>query len=81
MRSSNEMESAPVDVNQAWRMHSIAMDAVAESAETVDEQMLRLINNVRAYREAKFHAPGPQEVDFGLVAELCLELELMVREQ
>lgn len=75
------MESAQLDVDQAWRAHSMAMHALAETAESTDHQMLRLINTVRAYREAKFKTPGPQDVDFGIVAELCLELELMIREQ
>ena len=75
------MESAQVDVNQSWRAHSMAMRALGETIETTDLQMRRLINTVRAYREAKFHTPCPEEADFALVAELCLELELMVRDQ
>lgn len=43
-----------------------------------DEHMRNAIEAIRWYRGAKNNVTSSTEVDFGLVAMLCLELELLI---
>ena len=73
------MESASIDIDKAWNEHAMAMHALSEQAESVDHQIQRLITTVKAYRCHKIRTNGPQSCDYGLIAELCLEIEKVMR--
>lgn len=43
-----------------------------------DKQMLAAIQSLRCYREAREKIQSSKEVDYGLLAQLTLELELVI---
>ena len=54
--------------------------AVAEISDRADSQMKKLVTTLRGYRLYKNRCTTETEVDFGVVAELILELELSIKD-
>ena len=72
--------SPSTEWDSAWREHTMNVAAVGEVAEQADGQMKKLIRTLRAYRMHKNRCTTETEVDFGVVAEVILELERTVGE-
>ena len=53
--------------------------ATGEVAEQADSEMRRLLNTLRVYRENKQNYSTEIEVDYGVIAELIIELELICK--
>ena len=68
------------DINQAWRDHCIASAAVREVGEDLDLAMRRCMTLIKAYRCHKRRVTTPETCDYGLIAELTLEVEKLVRD-
>lgn len=71
---------APKDLAEEFaktlRLHS-QLDSITTKT---DEHMRTAIGAIRWYRGAKDNVTSSTEVDFGVVAELCLELELLIQQ-
>lgn len=73
------MTGKPQNLDSAWSDLLLARDALGEVTESCDCCMRETINRVRGYRLHKNRTNSETEVDFGLVAELINQLELLVR--
>ena len=67
-----------IDFDEAWRAHKMNCAATAEVAEQADSEMRKLLNTLRAYRLHKKRCVTETEVDYGILAELIVQLELTV---
>lgn len=69
-----------IDWNELWMDHKMNVAAVGEIAEQADRQMKQLMSTLRGYRLHKKRCTTENEVDFGLLAELTLELEKVIND-
>ena len=65
--------------DSAWSEHKMNVAATAEVAQQADREMRRMISTLKAYRLHKKRFTTETEVDFGVLAELIVELELTVQ--
>lgn len=70
----------PQNLDQEWRNHVIASSAVKEVAETLDASLRECIRAGKAYRLHKGRTITPECCDYGLIAELLVSLEVLVRD-
>ena len=68
------------DIDLAWRDHKIHSAAVKEVAEDLDASMRQVMSLIRGYRCHKRRVTTPESMDWGLFAELMLEMEKLVRD-
>lgn len=71
---------APQDLDIAWSVLLESRDALEEVTESCDVSMRDTLNRVRVYRLHKKCTNSDTEVDYGIVAELINQLELLVRD-
>ena len=71
---------APKDLAGEFAKTLRLHDQLGSITTKTDKHMLTAIEAIRWYRGAKSNVTSSTEVDFGLVAMLCLELELLIRE-
>lgn len=71
---------APRDLDFAWCELLEARDALGEVTQSCDVSMRDTLNRVRFYRLHKKRTNSETEVDYGIVAELINQLELLVRD-
>ena len=71
---------APQDIDLQWSELLEARDALAEITDSCDSSMRDTLNRVRGYRLHKKRTNSQTEVDYGIVAELINQLELLVRD-
>lgn len=76
------MTASPSEIrwNEAWCEHQAHVAATAEIAEQADREMRKAIRTLKAYRLHKKRCSTEKEVDFGVLAEMILELELTVQQ-
>ena len=76
------MTATPSNIawDEAWNEHRAHVAAVGEIAEQADREMRKAIRTLKAYRLHKKRCSTEKEVDFGVVAEMCLELELTIQD-
>ncbi len=74
------MTAKPQDLDSAWSDLLLARNALDEVTETCDSSMRETLNKVRGYRLHKKRTNSEIEVDYGIVAELINQLELLVRD-
>ena len=72
--------SSPKDLDSAWLALLESRDALSEVTESCDVSMRDTLNRVRGYRLHKKRTNSEIEVDYGIVAELINQLELLVRD-
>ena len=65
--------------DSAWAEHKMHVAATGEVAEQADREMRRMIRTLKAHRLHKKRCTTETEVDFGVLAELIVELELTVQ--
>ena len=70
---------ASQDINNAWIELLENRDALAEVTEVADAGIRECLRSVRAYRLHKNRTNSETQVDFGLVAQLIDQLELLCR--
>ena len=75
------MTATPSNIqwDSAWAEHKMHVAATGEVAEQADREMRRMIRTLKAYRLHKKRCTTETEVDFGVLAELIVELELTVQ--
>ena len=66
--------------DSAWSEHRAHVAAVGEIAEQADREMRKTIRTLKAYRLHKKRCSTEKEVDFGVLAELIIELELTLQD-
>ena len=71
---------APQDLDSAWVSLLESRDALEEVTESCDVSMRDTLNRVRGYRLHKKRTNSETEVDYGIVAELINQLELLCRD-
>ena len=72
---------APQDLDNAWCELLEARDALAEVTDVADLGLRECLRSVKAYRLHKRRTNSEIEVDYGLVAELINQLELLCRDR
>ncbi len=70
---------ASQDLNSAWSDLLESRDALAEVTEVADAGLRECLRSVRAYRLHKNRTNSETEVDFGLVAQMIDQLELLCK--
>ena len=70
---------ASQDINNAWIELLESRDALAEVTEVADSGLRECLRSVRAYRLHKNRTNSEIVVDYGLVAQLIDQLELLCR--
>jgi len=75
------MTATPSNIqwDSAWSEHKMNVAATAEVAQQADREMRRMIRTLKAYRLHKKRCSSETEVDFGVLAQLIVELELTVQ--
>lgn len=75
------MTATPSNIawDEAWNEHRAHVAATAEIAEQADREMRKAIRTLKAYRLHKNRCSTEKEVDFGVLAQLIIELELTVQ--
>ena len=73
------MTATPQDLDSAWTELLEARDALEEVTQTADAGIREALRSVKAYRLHKRRTNAETEVDYGLVAELSNQLELLCR--
>ena len=75
------MTATPSNIqwDSAWSEHKMHVAATGEVAEQADREMRQMIRTLKAYRLHKKRCTTETEVDFGVLAELIVELELTVQ--
>lgn len=73
------MTATPQDLDSAWTELLEARDALEEVTQTADEGIREALRSVKAYRLHKKRTNAETVVDYGLVAELINQLELLCR--
>ena len=68
------------DLNNEWVSLLESRDALEEVAASTDVAMRNALNRLRGYRLHKKRTNSETEVDFGIVAELINQLELLCRD-
>lgn len=68
------------DIDQAWQAHQSYAKGVEETAKKADSGMRHLLSTLKAYRCQKKRCSTPNKVDYGLVCEMILEMELLVND-
>nr|BDD45727.1 hypothetical protein 31 [bacterium] len=68
-----------IEWDSAWHEHRMNVAATTEVAQQADREMRRMISTLKAYRLHKKRCSTETEVDFGVLAELILELEMTVQ--
>ena len=71
---------APKDLDSAWNDLLLSRDALREVTETADSGIRECLRSVKAYRLHKKRTNSEIEVDYGIVAELINQLELLCRD-
>ena len=74
------MTAKPQDLDSAWCDLLLARDALSEVTETADCGLRECLRSVKAYRLHQKRTNSEIEVDYGIVAELINQLELLVRD-
>ena len=74
------MTAKPQDLDSAWSDLLLARNALDEVTGSCDSSMRDTLNRVRGYRLHKKRTNSEIEVDYGIVAELINQLELLVRD-
>ncbi len=72
--------SSSQDIDSAWLALLESRDALCEVTESCDLSMRETLNRIRGYRLHKKRTNSETEVDYGIVAELINQLELLVRD-
>ena len=70
---------ASQDINNAWIELLESRDALAEVTDVADAGLRECLRSVRAYRLHKNRTNSEIQVDFGLVAQMIDQLELLCR--
>ena len=65
--------------NEAWSEHQSHVAATGEVATRANREMRQMIRTLKAYRLHKKRCTTETEVDYGVLAELIIELELTVQ--
>ena len=73
------MPATPQDLDSAWSELLVARDALAEVTDVADAGLRECLRSVKAYRLHKRRTNSEIVVDYGLVAELMHQLDLLVR--
>ena len=75
------MTATPSNIqwDSAWSEHKMACAALNEVTEQTDREMKKMIRTMKAYRLHKKRCSSETEVDFGVLAQLIVELELTVQ--
>ena len=75
------MTATPSNIawDSAWSEHRMNVAALGEVSQQADREMRQMIRTLKAYRLHKKRCSSETEVDFGVLAELILELELTVQ--
>ena len=68
------------DLNTEWVSLLESRDALCEVTEVADVGLRECLRSIKAYRLHKKRTNAETEVDFGLVAELINQLELLCRD-
>ena len=70
---------APQDIDSAWSALLESRDALDEVTATADSAMRECLRSVKAYRLHKKRTNAETEVDYGVVAEIVNQLELLCK--
>ena len=70
----------PKDLDMAWNELLLSRDALREVATTADDGLRECLRSVKAYRLHKKRTNSEIEVDYGIVAELINQLDLLCRD-
>lgn len=75
------MTATPSNIgwDSAWAEHKMHCAALGEVTEQADREMRRMVSTLKAYRLHKKRCSSETEVDFGVLAELIIELELTLQ--
>ena len=72
---------APKDLDVAWNDLLLSRDALREVTDTANTGLRECLRSVKAYRLHKKRTNSETVVDYGVVAELINQLELLCRNQ
>ena len=75
MTASPTPPSLAQEFSKTIELHD-QLDSISTEA---DAQLRSAIATLRSYREVKQQIHSFREVDYGLVTEMCLELELVIK--
>ena len=70
----------PKDLDSAWCDLLLSRDALREVTTTADDGIREALRSVKAYRLHKKRTNSEIEVDYGVVAELINQLDLLCRD-
>lgn len=68
------------DLDQLWFEHQSNVSAVEELSAKANEHMSALVSTLKQYRLHKKRCSTEKEVDYGVLVELILQLELTVQD-